>query len=297
MLTGEEAAARLKEHGQEIDEDTDDDAEKDKGEQQSAKKQGTLKFKEKGTDNDTVGVAPAAAIEGERPKKQLGPMAPPKEMLEEMQRQQRELADEGFGFGPPPPDIVEFLDSKSSENRAATARRVISILKNDGDAYDVLSASPEHSNAELKKVYWKLSLVIHPDKCDDPCAAAAFDATVPVGKAQAMFGTTAGSGTSGGTVVTGGTQKYETSAKDRTYYFHFITLTGLKPRMRYYYTVGIGASSKDRSTEFSFRAPHSHADPGPTTLDVYGGGCAMLSRVGVACRHRAAATISSFSHH
>jgi len=119
-----------------------------------------------------------------------------------------------------------------------------------------------------------------------------FDATVPVGKAQAMFGTTAGSGTSGGTVVTGGTQKYETSAKDRTYYFHFITLTGLKPRMRYYYTVGIGASSKDRSTEFSFRAPHSHADPGPTTLDVYGGGCAMLSRVGVACRHRAAATIS-----
>ena len=97
-------------------------------------------------------------------------------MLEEMQRQQRELADEGFGFGPPPPDIVEFLDSKSSESRAATARRVISILKNDGDAYDVLSASPEHSNAELKKVYWKLSLVIHPDKCDDPCAAAAFDA-------------------------------------------------------------------------------------------------------------------------
>ena len=176
VLTGEEAAARLKEHGQEIDEDTDDDAEKDKGEQQSAKKQGTLKFKEKGTDNDTVGVAPAAAIEGERPKKQLGPMAPPKEMLEEMQRQQRELADEGFGFGPPPPDIVEFLDSKSSESRAATARRVISILKNDGDAYDVLSASPEHSNAELKKVYWKLSLVIHPDKCDDACAAAAFDA-------------------------------------------------------------------------------------------------------------------------
>ena len=86
MLTGEEAAARLKEHGQEIDEDTDDDTEKDKGEKQSVKKQGTLKFKEQGTDNDTVGVAPAAAaIEGERPKKQLGPMAPPKEMLEEMQ--------------------------------------------------------------------------------------------------------------------------------------------------------------------------------------------------------------------
>ena len=26
-------------------------------------------------------------------------------------------------------------------------------------------------------MYWKLSLVIHPDKCDDPCAAAAFDAS------------------------------------------------------------------------------------------------------------------------
>ena len=69
VLTGEEAAARLKEHGQEIDEDTDDDTEKDKGEQQSAKKQGTLKFKEKGTDNDTVGVAPAAANRRREAKK------------------------------------------------------------------------------------------------------------------------------------------------------------------------------------------------------------------------------------
>jgi curved DNA-binding protein CbpA len=176
VLTGEEAEARLKEHGQEIDEDSDDEDKEESGDEQhpSIKKEGTLKFKEKITDDDTVGVA--IAIEGERPRKQLGPMAPPKEMLEEMQRQQRELADEGFGFGPPPPDIVEFVDSKSSESRSATARRVISILKNDGDAYDVLSASPEHSNAELKKIYWKLSLVIHPDKCDEPCAAAAFDA-------------------------------------------------------------------------------------------------------------------------
>ena len=176
VLTGEEAEARLKEHGQEIDESSDDEDKEENGDEQqpSIKKEGTLKFKEKRTDDDTVGVA--IAIEGERPRKQLGPMAPPKEMLEEMQRQQRELADEGFGFGPPPPDIVEFVDSKSSESRSATARRVISILKNDGDAYDVLSASPEHSNAELKKIYWKLSLVIHPDKCDEPCAAAAFDA-------------------------------------------------------------------------------------------------------------------------
>ena len=171
VLTGEEAAARLKEHGQEIDEETDDEKEGNEKER-PIKKQGTLKFKEKG------GVEAATpAIEGEKTKKQLGPMAPPKEMLEEMQRQQRELADEAFEFGPPPPDIMKFVDSKSAESRSATARRIISILKNDGDAYDVLSASPEHSNAELKKMYWKLSLVIHPDKCDDPCAAAAFDAS------------------------------------------------------------------------------------------------------------------------
>ena len=95
-----------------------------------------------------------------------------------------------------------------------------------------------------------------------------FDTAAPVGKPSAMFGTTPGSGTSGA-VATGGTQKYETAEKDRTYYFHFVALTELKPRVRYFYAVGVGTSAL-RSKEFSFQAPHSHADPGATTLDVYG---------------------------
>ena len=172
-LTGEEAEEMLRKNGQVVDVDSDDDernAEEDN--EQSQKKEGTLKFKEKTTKlSEEVG---DEEIFGK--KKQLGPMAPPKELLEEMQRQQLEMTNKAFGFGPPPPDVVEFVDSKSAESRNAAARRIISVLKNNGDAYDVLSASPENSNADLKKIYWKLSLIIHPDKCEEPCAANAFDA-------------------------------------------------------------------------------------------------------------------------
>jgi hypothetical protein len=94
-----------------------------------------------------------------------------------------------------------------------------------------------------------------------------FETTAPAGKPTATFGSTPGSGTSG-SKVTGGTHAYTTAAKDRQYYFHFVTLTDLKPRMRYYYTVNVDTSQ--RSEEFSFRAPHSHVDSGATTLDVYG---------------------------
>ena len=44
------------------------------------------------------------------------------------------------------------------------------------DAYAVLGASPDASATEVKKRFWRVSLLIHPDKCSHAQAGAAFDA-------------------------------------------------------------------------------------------------------------------------
>ena len=48
--------------------------------------------------------------------------------------------------------------------------------KKTADAYEVVGADPDASANEIKKRYWKLSLMIHPDKCDHPKAQDAFNA-------------------------------------------------------------------------------------------------------------------------
>ena len=48
--------------------------------------------------------------------------------------------------------------------------------KKTADAYAVVGAERDASANEIKKRYWKLSLMIHPDKCDHPKAQDAFNA-------------------------------------------------------------------------------------------------------------------------
>ena len=48
--------------------------------------------------------------------------------------------------------------------------------KKTADAYEVVGADLDASANEIKKRYWKLSLMIHPDKCDHPKAQEAFNA-------------------------------------------------------------------------------------------------------------------------
>ena len=50
------------------------------------------------------------------------------------------------------------------------------------DAYAVLGVEPSASSAEIKKRYWRLSLLIHPDKCAHPRANDAFQAVSKVSK-------------------------------------------------------------------------------------------------------------------
>ena len=52
-----------------------------------------------------------------------------------------------------------------------------------GDPYQLLGVEPAASAAIIKKRYWRLSLMIHPDKCSHTLAHAAFDAVAQAAKA------------------------------------------------------------------------------------------------------------------
>eukprot|EP01068_Selenidium_serpulae_P014605 Selendium_serpulae@DN6118_c0_g1_i1.p2 len=46
--------------------------------------------------------------------------------------------------------------------------------KTFGNAYEILLLSPESTEEDLKKMYRKISLLVHPDKCSNPLAQEAF---------------------------------------------------------------------------------------------------------------------------
>lgn len=50
------------------------------------------------------------------------------------------------------------------------------------DAYDVLGVAEDAATRVMKKRYWKLSLMIHPDKCAHPKAAEAFQSLAAAAK-------------------------------------------------------------------------------------------------------------------
>ena len=50
------------------------------------------------------------------------------------------------------------------------------------DAYALMGVDSSAAAGEIKRRYWRLSLTIHPDKCDHPRAAEAFDAIARAAK-------------------------------------------------------------------------------------------------------------------
>ena len=55
--------------------------------------------------------------------------------------------------------------------------------KASADPYDLLGIEPTASAPVIKKRYWRLSLLTHPDKCPHPRAHSAFDAVTQAVKA------------------------------------------------------------------------------------------------------------------
>ncbi len=68
-----------------------------------------------------------------------------------------------------------------------------------------------------------------------------------------------------GTALDGETHRLKMG--DRTYYMHFVRVSGLAPRATYAYTVRSGADGAVESHAYAFRAPYAS---GVTTLAMYG---------------------------
>lgn len=130
-----------------------------------------------GADENTLGADDVAG-----PKKRvIGPAMPSAELLAaaakltEAQAELREAEleeDSAYFIGPAPPAVVAEV---ASLNEAERFEEVTRIMEAEADSpYDVLGVNHNMAADNMKKRYWKLSLLVHPDKCSHPQAQEAF---------------------------------------------------------------------------------------------------------------------------
>ena len=129
-----------------------------------------------------------------------GPAMPtPEERIQAksmMDAQQQMINDDGGHVGPALPDFVFEELALSSDPKIAAVGKIMAVVEQhrakdlrgkdakpyDPNPYVVLNVSEDVSPGEVKKAFMKLSLLLHPDKNDHPCAAAAFDAASTASK-------------------------------------------------------------------------------------------------------------------
>ncbi|WVY95855.1 hypothetical protein V8G54_028006 [Vigna mungo] len=114
-------------------------------------------------------------------KRMIGPAMPSAELLAaaakltEAQTELREAElddDTELFIGPPPPAMVTEAESANEAERFEEVTRIMEV---EADSpYDVLGVNHNMSDANVKKRYWKISLLVHPDKCSHPQAHQAF---------------------------------------------------------------------------------------------------------------------------
>ncbi|XP_031096611.1 uncharacterized protein LOC116000888 [Ipomoea triloba] len=114
-------------------------------------------------------------------KRMIGPAMPSAELLaaaaklaeaqEEMREAELEEDSELF-IGPPPPAVVTEAESTNEAERFEEITRIMGV--EEDNAYDVLGVNRNMASENMKKRYWKLSLMVHPDKCSHPQAQQAF---------------------------------------------------------------------------------------------------------------------------
>ncbi|KAJ0700374.1 putative DnaJ domain, Chaperone J-domain superfamily [Helianthus annuus] len=116
------------------------------------------------------------------PKKRvIGPAMPSAELLAaaaklteaEAELREAEIGeDDELFIGPPPPAVV---NEAASANDAERFEEVTRIMGAEIDnPYDVVGVNRNMAADSIKKRYWKLSLMVHPDKCPHPEAHQAF---------------------------------------------------------------------------------------------------------------------------
>ncbi|GAB4861432.1 hypothetical protein Ancab_040068 [Ancistrocladus abbreviatus] len=125
-----------------------------------------------------------ASGNGEAPgpkRRMIGPEMPSAELLAaaaklteaqaELRDAELEQDDELF-IGPPPPAVVAEVESANEAERFEEVARIMGVELDT--PYDVLGVNHKMSIENMKKRYWKLSLMVHPDKCSHPQAHQAF---------------------------------------------------------------------------------------------------------------------------
>lgn len=133
------------------------------------------------TDDNNVAV-PSSRDDASAPRRRvIGPEMPSAELLAaaakltEAQAELREAEleeDTELFIGPAPPAVVA---EAASANEAERFEEVTRIMDAVGDSlYDVVGVNRNMSADNIKKRYWKLSLLVHPDKCSHPQAHQAF---------------------------------------------------------------------------------------------------------------------------
>ncbi|KAK9107669.1 hypothetical protein Syun_023680 [Stephania yunnanensis] len=111
----------------------------------------------------------------------IGPEMPSSELLaaaaklteaEAALREAEVEIDADIFIGPPPPAVVAEAESANEAERFEEITRILGVeIENP---YDVLGVNWKTPSDNIKKRYWKLSLMVHPDKCSHPQAHQAF---------------------------------------------------------------------------------------------------------------------------
>ncbi|KAL7208058.1 hypothetical protein ACSBR1_029921 [Camellia fascicularis] len=111
----------------------------------------------------------------------IGPEMPSAELLAaaaklteaEAELREAEVVDDNEVFiGPPPPAVITEAESANEAERFEEVTRIMGVEVES--PYDVLEVNRNISADNMKRRYWKLSLMVHPDKCSHPQANQAF---------------------------------------------------------------------------------------------------------------------------
>ncbi|CAI9787004.1 unnamed protein product [Fraxinus pennsylvanica] len=123
------------------------------------------------TKEDSVG--PRSRIIGpEMPSAELLAVAAKLTEAEAELREAELIEDTKLFIGPPPPAVVTEAESANEAERFEEITRIMGA--EDDSPYDILGVNKNMSAENIKKRYWKLSLMVHPDKCSHPQAHQAF---------------------------------------------------------------------------------------------------------------------------
>ncbi|KAF9611732.1 hypothetical protein IFM89_034915 [Coptis chinensis] len=133
------------------------------------------------TTDDADG-SPVVVEEDPAPRRRvIGPEMPSSELLAaaaKLTEATAELRDAEFEFdndlfiGPAPPAVAAEAASSNEAERFEEVTRIMEV--ETGSPYDLLGVNRNMSADNIKKRYWKLSLMVHPDKCSHPQAHQAF---------------------------------------------------------------------------------------------------------------------------